>query len=430
MTGRRWYRSLYAQVLIALLAGVALGLLAPRVALATKPLGDGFIKLIRMLIAPVVFCTVVTGIAGMNRMKEVGKTGALALAYFEVVSTLALALGLLVVNIVRPGAGMHVDPATLDASAVESYARPGRMPGVVDFLLEVIPQTFVGAFAGGDILQVLLLAILAGVGLHACGGRGHPLYALVHEGAQVLFRIVGMVMHLAPLGAFGAMAFTIGRYGAATLLSLTQLVLCFYLTCAAFVLLVLGAIARAHGFSVLRFLRYIREELLVVFGTSSSESALPGLMGKLERLGVSQTVVGLVVPAGYSFNLDGTAIYLSLAAVFIAQATGTPLPLAQQVGLLAVLLLTSKGAAAVTGGGFIALAATLSTVGHVPVAGLALILGIDKFMSEARALTNIVGNGIATLVIARWCGRLDEQRLKAELAGADAAGGPVAASAG
>jgi len=426
VTVAKLFRTLYFQVLVAIAAGIALGVLAPAAAQAMQPLGDGFIKLIKMLIAPVIFCTVVTGIGGMEKLREVGKAGGLALLYFEVVTTLALVVGLVIVNVLRPGAGMNVDPAALDTHAVAQYVQPGKLPGVVDYLLAIIPNTFFDAFAKGDVLQVLLLALLFGFALHACGGRNTPVYELIEKASAVLFKVVGIVMRAAPVGAFGAMAFVIGRYGARTLVSLGALLACFYLTCVVFVLVVLGAIARWQGFSILKFIRYIREELLIVLGTSSSESVLPRMMGKLESLGVHPTVVGLVIPTGYSFNLDGTCIYLTLAAVFIAQATNTPLALWQQLGLVVVLLLTSKGAAGVTGSGFIVLAATLSSVGHVPVAGVALIFGIDKFMSEARALTNLVGNGVATLVVGKWCGRVDEDRLQRELLQGAASGAAAA----
>ena len=410
------YRSLYFQVLIAVTLGVLLGVLAPSTGEAMKPLGDAFIKLIKMIIAPVVFCTVVTGIAGMEDMKKVGRTGLYALVYFEVVSTIALLLGLLVVNVLRPGAGMHIDPATLDATAVAAYAGPGQMTGAVDFVLDIIPTTLVGAFATGNILQVLLFSLLFGFALHRVGGRSSIVFDFIGRISDVLFAIVGIIMRVAPIGAFGAMAFTIGKYGVASLLSLAQLMFAFYATCLLFVFIVLGLIARLAGFSIWRFVRSIRDELLIVLGTSSSETVLPRMIAKMESLGASKSVVGLVIPTGYSFNLDGTAIYLTMAAVFIAQATDTPLSIVQQITLLAILMVTSKGAAGVTGSGFIVLAATLSAVGHVPVAGLALILGIDRFMSEARALTNLVGNGVATLVVAHWCGELDRDRLRKGLA--------------
>jgi len=416
MRDLRILRSLYVQVLVAVVAGALIGHLWPETGVALKPLGDGFIRLIKMLIGPIVFCTVVLGISGMEDLKKVGRTGGLALLYFEVVSTIALVIGLVVVNVVRPGAGMHVDPATLDTSAVAQYTSQAQQAGsYADHVLNVIPTTIVGAFASGDVLQVLLFSVLFGFALHAVGGRALALYAMIEQLSAALFRIVGWIMRLAPLGALGAMAFTIGKYGVGALLSLGKLMACFYLTCLLFVFVVLGAVARAAGFSLWRFLRYIREELFIVLGTSSSESVLPRMMSRLESLGADKSVVGLVIPTGYSFNLDGTAIYLTMAAVFIAQATDTPLGLGQQLGLLAVLLLTSKGAAGVTGSGFIVLAATLSAVGHVPVAGVALILGIDRFMSEARSLTNLVGNGVATLVVARWCGQLDEETLRRRL---------------
>lgn len=409
------YRSLYFQVLCAIAVGVLLGVLAPDAGARMKPLGDAFIKLVKMMIAPIIFCTVVTGIAGMQNMKQVGRAGGFALLYFEVVSSLALVVGLLVVNLARPGGGMHVDPGTLDASAVASYTRPGQMQGATDYLLHVIPGSLVGAFAEGEILQVLLVAVLFGFALHRLGERGRPVYDGIDRVSGVLFVMVGMIMRVAPIGAFGAMAFTIGKFGIGTLASLAGLMAAFYATCLIFVFGVLGVIARLHGFGIFRFVRYIKEELLIVLGTSSSEAVLPRMMAKLENLGAGKSVVGLVIPTGYSFNLDGTAIYLTMAAVFIAQATDIPLTLGHQITLLAVLLLTSKGAAGVTGSGFIVLAATLSAVGSVPVAGLALILGIDRFMSEARALTNTVGNGVATLVVARWCGELDTARMRLHL---------------
>ena len=409
------YRSLYVQVVIAVIAGVLLGHFAPSVGEAMKPLGDGFIKLIKMMIAPIIFCTVVTGIAGMEDMKKVGKTGGLALLYFEVVSTIALIVGLVLVNVVGPGRGMNVDPATLDTKALSAYTAPGKIGTTTDFLLHIIPDTFVGAFASGEILQVLLIAVMFGFALHRFGGRGSLVFDWVEKASHVLFTMVGFIMRVAPIGAFGAMAFTIGKYGVGSLFSLGKLMATFYATCLIFVFVVLGVIARVHGFSVWKLVKYIKEELLVVLGTSSSESVLPRMMEKMENLGARRTTVGLIIPTGYSFNLDGTSIYLTMAAVFIAQATNTPLTLTQELALLGVLLLTSKGAAGVTGSGFIVLAATLSAVGHVPVAGLALILGIDRFMSEARALTNLVGNAVATLVVARWTGDLDMAQLHARL---------------
>jgi aerobic C4-dicarboxylate transport protein len=409
------YKSLYFQVLVAIALGIALGHFYPELGAQMKPFGDGFIKLIKMLIAPVIFCTVVTGIGGMESMKDVGKTGAYALIYFEIVSTLALIVGLVVVNVVQPGAGMNVDVASLDSSAIQTYQRAAQEQSIVQFLLHIIPETFVGAFANGDILQVLLISLLFGFALHALGERARGLYSFIDDITAVLFRIVGFVMRVAPIGAFGAMAFTIGKYGLGSLAALGKLMLCFYATCLLFIFVVLGAIARLHGFKITKLVRYLRDELLIVLGTSSSESVLPRMLSKMENVGCTKSVVGLVIPTGYSFNLDGTAIYLTMAAVFIAQATNTPLGLIEQLSLLAVLLITSKGAAGVTGSGFIVLAATLSALGTLPVAALALILGIDRFMSEARALTNLVGNGVATVVVAKWCGALDAARAKREL---------------
>ncbi|MSV30593.1 MAG: dicarboxylate/amino acid:cation symporter [Bryobacterales bacterium] len=401
------FRSLYFQVLVAISIGVALGIYAPSTGAAMKPLGDGFIKLIKMIIAPIIFCTVVIGIAGAEDLKRIGRTGGLALLYFEVVSTLSLVLGLVIINVIRPGDGMNVDVRTLDASSIAAYAGPGKMQTTKDFLLNIIPSTFIDAFAKGEILQVLFLAILFGVALQKLGAHSNVIFSMIERFSEILFAIVKVIMYAAPVGAFGAMAFTVGAYGLHSLLSLAKLMATFYLTCAAFIFIILGAIARAHGFSIFRYLRYIREELLIVLGTSSSEAALPRMMAKMESLGAGRSTVGLVIPTGYSFNLDGTSIYLTMAAVFIAQATNSPMTTAQQLTLLAVLLLTSKGAAGVTGSGFVVLAATLSAVGSVPVGGLALILGIDRFMSEARAITNVIGNGVAALVVAKWTGDLD-----------------------
>ncbi|MEI8170896.1 MAG: dicarboxylate/amino acid:cation symporter, partial [Rhodoferax sp.] len=409
------YKSLYVQVLTAVTIGVLLGHFYPQVGADMKPLGDGFIKLIKMIIAPIIFCTVVIGIAGMEDMKKVGKTGGLALLYFEVVSTLALIVGLVIVNLFEPGAGMNINAATLDTKGIAAYTGPGKMVGTVDFLLNIIPTSVVDAFAKGEILQVLLFSVLFGFALHRFGGRGTMVFDFVEKLSHVLFEIVGIIMKVAPVGAFGAMAFTIGKYGVGSLFSLGKLMAVFYLTCFIFVFVVLGTISKLHGFSIWKFVKYIREELLIVLGTSSSESVLPRMMEKMEKLGAKKTCVGLVIPTGYSFNLDGTSIYLTMAAVFIAQATNTPMTLMQEITLLGVLLLTSKGAAGITGSGFIVLAATLSAVGTVPVAGLALILGIDRFMSEARALTNLVGNGVATLVVAKWTGELDTNRMTAVL---------------
>ena len=405
------YKVLYFQVICAIIIGVLLGYFYPEVGASMKPFGDGFIKLIKMIIAPVIFCTVVVGIAGMEDMKKVGKTGGLAVLYFEVVSTIALIVGLVLVNWFGPGRGMHVDPATLDTGAVSIYTTGDKLGSTADFLLHVIPDTVVGAFATGNILQVLFFSILFGIALHKFGGRGTLVFDMIEKSSHILFQIVNMIMRVAPVGAFGAMAFTIGKYGVGSLLPLAELMGTFYLTCLIFIFVVLGSICHYAGFSVWKYICYIKEELLIVLGTSSSESALPKLMEKLENAGVSKSVVGLVVPTGYSFNLDGTAIYLTMASVFIAQACDVNMTLTQELTLLAVLLLTSKGAAGVTGSGFIVLAATLSAVGHVPVAGLALILGFDRFMSEARALTNIIGNGIATIVVGKWCGELNQEKL-------------------
>ncbi len=417
-TGRQpFYRSLYLQVIVAILIGVIVGQFWPQTGEALKPLGDGFIKLIKMMIAPIIFCTVVVGIAGMEDMKRVGKTGGYALLYFEIVSTIALIVGLVVVNVLQPGEGVHADLSTVDTKGIAAYTGPGKLQGTVEFLMAIIPTTVVDAFAKGEMLQVLLFALLFGFALHRFGGRGTLVFDMIEKTSHVLFAIVGTIMKLAPIGAFGAMAFTIGKYGLGSLVSLAKLMGSFYATCLVFIFLVLGTIARLHGFSVLKFIRYIKEELFIVLGTSSSESVLPRMMAKLENLGVRKSTVGLVIPTGYSFNLDGTSIYLTMAAVYIAQATDTPMSLMQQLTLLGVLLLTSKGAAGVTGSGFIVLAATLSSVGHVPVAGLALILGIDRFMSEARSLTNLIGNGVATVVVGTWTGDVDKARMQAVLNG-------------
>ena len=417
MAKKSVFKSLYFQVLVAIAIGVTLGHFYPETGAAMKPLGDGFIKLIKMIIAPIIFCTIVVGIAGMEDMKKVGKTGGYAVLYFEVVSTIALIIGLVIVNVWQPGVGMNVDAATLDTKGIAKYAQPGQMTSTVDFLMNIIPSSVVDAFAKGDMLQVLFFSILFGYAMHAFGERGKPVFELIEKLSHVLFGIVGVIMKAAPVGAFGAMAYTIGKHGVGSLAQLASLMGAFYLTCLVFILGVLGSIAAFHGFSILKFIKYIKEELFLVLGTSSSESALPRLMAKMENAGAQKSVVGLVVPTGYSFNLDGTSIYLTMAAIFIAQATNTPLDLQHQITLLIILLLTSKGAAGVTGSGFIVLAATLSAVGTVPVAGLALILGIDRFMSEARALTNFIGNGVATIVVAKWCKALDSERLNAVLDG-------------
>ena len=412
---RPWYRHLYAQVLIAIAIGVVLGVTYPTLAEQMKPLGDTFIKVIKMLIAPIIFCTVVHGIASMSDMKKVGRVGLKALVYFEVMTTLALIVGLIIVNLWQPGAGMNVDPAALDAKAIAAYTAKAGEQSTVEFLTHIIPTTVVGAFAEGEILQVLFVAVLFAFALHALGERGKPLLDIIDQAAHVFFGIVGIVMKVAPLGAFGAMAFTIGKYGIGTLLSLGKLMAGFYATCLIFVFVVLGLVCHLCGFSVFKFIRYIKEELLIVLGTSSSESVLPRMLAKMENLGCDKSVVGLVIPTGYSFNLDGTCIYLTMAAVFLAQATNTDLTLSHQIGLVLILLLTSKGAAGVTGSGFIVLAATLSSLGTVPVASIALILGVDRFMSEARALTNLVGNGVATIVVSKWENALDEARMHEHL---------------
>ena len=406
-----WFHHLYAQVLIAIVAGIAVGFVWPEVGVALQPLGDAFIKLVKMIIAPVIFLTIVTGIAGMRAVGEVGRVAGKAFAYFLAVSSLALVVGLVVANVVQPGAGMNIDPATLDATAVQDYAGKAEEASIVKFLLDIIPTTALSALTDGSILQVLLVAILFGFAIALVGKAAEPVIRFLDAVSLVVFKLVALLMRLAPIGAFGAMAFTIGKYGVGTLVSLGSLVLTFYLTSAAFVIVVLGAIAKLNGFSIFALLRYLKSELLLVLGTSSSEAALPALIEKMERAGCSKAVVGLVVPTGYSFNLDGTNIYMTLAALFIAQATGIDLSLGQQLALLGVAMLSSKGAAGVTGAGFITLAATLSIVPSIPLAGMALILGIDRFMSECRALTNFIGNAVATVVVARWEGALDRDQL-------------------
>ena len=411
MKGKRIYKNLYFQVLTAIVLGALLGHFYPDTGADMKPLGDGFIKLIKMIIAPIIFCTVVTGIAGMEDMKKVGRVGAKALIYFEIVSTVALAIGLLVVSVIKPGVGMNADVSKLDTKALETFTAKAQSHNTVDFLMNIIPNTVVDAFAKGDILQVLFFSVLFGFALSMLGARGKIAFNVIDEVAHVLFGVVGVIMKAAPIGAFGAMAFTIGKFGLGSLSKLGMLMGSFYLTCLLFIFIVLGAIARLCGFSILKFIKYIKEELLIVLGTSSSESVLPRMMAKLENLGCSKSVVGLVIPTGYSFNLDGTSIYLTMAAIFVAQATNTKLTLIQTLTILGVLLLSSKGAAGVTGSGFITLAATFAAVPTIPVAGLALILGVDRFMSEARALTNLVGNGVATMVVSRWEGELDSGRM-------------------
>jgi aerobic C4-dicarboxylate transport protein len=414
---RQLTRHLYFWVLLAILAGATIGYVNPPLGVALRPLGDGFIALVKMLISPIIFCTVVLGIAGAGDMKKVGRVGAKALIYFEVVSTVALAIGLVVANVLQPGGSFNADPASLNASAVADYAKRAEAQSTTDFILHIIPTTFLDAFTGsGDLLQVLFVAILFGYALTHMGARAGPVHAFIDGCSYVFFAMMNALMKLAPLGAGGAMAFTIGRYGLDALRPLAFLMGSFYLTCLLFVLVGLGLVAAATGFSIIRFIAYIKDELLTVLGTSSSESALVPLMQKLERLGCAKSVVGLVVPAGYSFNLDGTNIYLTMAALFVAQALNIDLTLREQLTLLAVAMLTSKGASGVTGAGFITLAATLAVVPSIPVAGLALILGVDRFMSEARSLTNFIGNGVATIVVARWEGELNQARLSQELA--------------
>jgi aerobic C4-dicarboxylate transport protein len=413
---RPFYTTLYFRVLVAIALGVVLGVLVPDKAKQLKPLGDGFIALVKMTIAPLIFCTVVVGISNMKSKGQVGKVGGLAIVYFEVASTLALIIGLVIVNAVKPGAGMTTDPSTIDPEATNGLLKSaGEHKGTTDFILHIIPDTFFGALARGELLPVLLVALLFGFALHGLGDRARPIAELVDSVGHVIFGVIAMIMQLAPIGAFGAMAFTVGTFGVSSLGNLAELLGCFYATCVVFIFGVLGTVAHFHGFSIFKFVRYIREELFIVLGTSSSESVLPRMMTKLEKLGAGRQTVGLVVPAGYSFNLDGTAIYVTMAAVFIAQATHTEFGLGKQIELLGLALLTSKGAAGVTGSGFVTLAATMDVVGGLPTTGLRLIAGIDRFMSEARALTNVIGNGVATLVVARWCRDLDLETLRSEL---------------
>lgn len=412
MEKKKFYQHLYVQVLTAISIGVLVGYYFPDTGTSLKPLGDGFIKLIKMVITPVIFCTVVTGIAGMEDMKKVGRVGGKALLYFEVVSTLALAVGLLVINVIKPGVGMNADVTMLDTKGLATFtAKAGESHSFMDFVIGVIPSSVVDAFAKGDILQVLFFAILFGFALAAMGERGKPVYNLIDQVSHAFFGIVGIIMKAAPVGAFGAMAFTIGKFGLGSLTKLGLLMGSFYLTCLLFIVVILGSICKICGFSIFKFIAYIKEELLIVLGTSSSETVLPRMMAKLENLGCTKSVVGLVIPTGYSFNLDGTSIYLTMAAIFVAQATNTPLDMTQTLTILGVLMLTSKGAAGVTGSGFVTLAATFAAIPTIPVAGLALILGIDRFMSEARALTNLIGNGVATVVISRWENELDMNRM-------------------
>jgi aerobic C4-dicarboxylate transport protein len=410
------HKRLYFQVIVAILAGVAFGYAAPEQAIAMKPLGDGFIRLIKMLIPPILFCTLVTGIAGMRNMKNAGRVGIKALIYFETMTTFSLLLGLVIMHLWQPGAGMHIDPSTLDSKAVQNFAgKAAEQNGVVGFLLQIIPGTLSEAFVTGNILQVLLVSILFACALMSLGNHAYALFNLIQQLSDVLFTIIGYIVRLAPLGAFGAMAFTIGKYGIGTLAPLIYLMLGFYLTCVLFIAIVLGFVMRSTGLHLWPLLTYIKEEIFIVLGTSSSEAALPRLMDKMTALGCSRPVVGMVIPTGYSFNLDGTSIYLTMAALFIAQALDIDLTLAEEMTILAVLLLTSKGAAGITGSGFIVLAGSLSAVGHIPVEGLALILGIDRFMSEARAITNLIGNAVGTIAIAKWERALDMPQAKAQL---------------
>jgi aerobic C4-dicarboxylate transport protein len=411
-----WYSILYIQVLLAIGIGVAIGYFDPELGVELKPLGDGFIALIRMMIAPVIFCTIVHGIASMGDLKKVGRVGIKTLFYFEAVSTLALAIGLIVGELIQPGKGFNIDPATLDPNAVASYVAHAKEDGVVNHLLAIIPDTFVGALARGDLLQVLLVSILAGFSISLMGELGKQVSDAVDAAAKVFFGIIRIVVRAAPIGALGAMAFTIGSQGIGALVRLGELVFTFYFASTLFVLGVLGTIAYLAGFSILRFIAYIKDELLIVLGTSSSETVLPHMMQKMEHLGASKSVVGLVVPTGYSFNLDGTNIYMTLATLFLAQATNTPLTLSQELSILVVAMITSKGASGVTGAGFVTLAATLAIIPDIPIQSLALLLGIDKFMSECRALTNLIGNGVATIVISRWEGELDKQALHEAMA--------------
>ncbi|MFT4080270.1 dicarboxylate/amino acid:cation symporter [Rhodomicrobium lacus] len=422
MQKKPFYKILYVQVLIAVAIGILLGYFFPNLGAAMKPFGEGFIKLVKMIIAPVIFCTVVVGIAAMGDVKRVGRVGGKALIYFEVVSTFALVVGLIVARTLQPGAGFNIDPATLDTNAVSKITSNAAHTSMVDFIIHIIPETVFSALTSGEILQVLFVAILTGLAISALGKEGEPVLEAVRYGEKVVFRMVGIIMRFAPIGAFGAMAFTVGAYGVKSIGNLLFLIFTFYLTAFLFVSIVLGIIAKLVGFNIFKLLRYIREELLIVLGTSSSESALPLLMKKLEAAGAGRPVVSLVVPTGYSFNLDGTNIYMTLATLFIAQATNTHITLSHELLILGVAMLTSKGAAAVTGGGFITLAATLQAVPEIPVAGVALLLGIDRFMSECRALTNFIGNAVATLVVARWEGQLDMEKLHAAL---DRHGAPV-----
>jgi aerobic C4-dicarboxylate transport protein len=416
MQRRPWYTVLYIQVLIAIALGIWLGYAYPATGAAMKPLGDAFIQLIKMMIAPIIFCTIVHGISTMGDLKKVGRVGAKTLFYFEAVSTLALAFGLIVAKLVEPGKGFNIDPATIDPKAVAGYITRAKEDGIVAHLLAIIPNSFFDAFAKGDLLQVLLVAILSGFAVATMGETGRRIADAIDAAGKLFFRVIAIIVRAAPIGAFGAMAFTIGAYGVGSLWNLLQLIATFYLTSVLFILIVLGAIARFAGFSIIRFIAYIKDELLIVLGTSSSETVLPHMMRKMERLGATRSVVGLVIPTGYSFNLDGTNIYMTLATLFLAQATNTPITFGQEMTILGIAMLTSKGASGVTGAGFVTLAATLSIIPDIPIQSLAILLGIDKFMSECRALTNLVGNGVATVVISRWEGELDADKLHETMA--------------
>ena len=411
----KFLKSLYGQVIIALTVGILLGHFYPELGVSLKPLGDAFIKSIKVLIGPMIFCTIVLGIAGMENMKKVGKTGGVALLYFEVVSTLALLIGWGVVSYFRPGDGMNIDVASLSTKDIAKFIEPNKMGSTVDFFMNIIPSTFVDAFVKGDILQVLFISLLFGFALQRCGGKELPIYGAIEGFSKALFGMIGIVMKVAPIGAFGAIAFTIGKFGLGSLQQLLQFMATFYITCFLFLFFVAGGIAKWAGFSIFKLIRYIKEEIIIVIGTASSESVLPRMMEKMERLGAKKQAVGLVIPTGYSFNLDGSYISLVMSILFIAQATNTPLTLMQELTIFAVLMVTSKGAGAVVGSAFIIIAATLSTVGTIPVEGIAIIFGIDRFMSEARAVTNLIGNGVATIAIAKWSGELDEKQLAKEL---------------
>ena len=410
-----WYRILYIQVLIGMVAGIATGYFFPEIGTSMKPFGDGFIKLVKMIIAPIVFCTVAHGIASMGDFKKLGRIGIKTLLYFEIVSTFALVIGLIVVNLWRPGSGLHIDPRALDPKLAASYVTAGHPTTAVEFLLNIIPRSFFDAFATGDILQVLLVSLLTGLALSTMGAAGKPVLHGIEQVLQVFFRIIQLVVYVAPIAAFGAMGFTVGTYGIGSLRNLLALVGCFYLTAGVFVVVVLGTIARYSGFSIFRFLAYIRDELFLTLGASSSEPALPGMLVKLRKLGCADSTVGFVIPTGYSFNLDGTNIYMTMSAVFLAQATDTPLTLGQQLTLLVIAMISSKGATGATGSGFVTLAATLASVPSIPIQSLALIVGIDRFMSECRAVTNLIGNGVATVVISRWEGEVEPAQLQQAL---------------